>query len=68
MESAETLNALGHAYFSRFEKYKNKNDLDTAETYYTKSLKVKPDYTIVLFNLGMLELERQNLKGAVEYF
>jgi len=38
LPSAEALNALGHAHYSSFEKTKNKKALDTAETYYKKSL------------------------------
>jgi tetratricopeptide (TPR) repeat protein len=54
LPSAEALNALGHAYHSAFEKSKSKKLLDTAESYYKKSLQAKPEYTIATFNLGML--------------
>jgi tetratricopeptide (TPR) repeat protein len=42
LNSAEALNALGHAHYSQFEKSQNKKELEEAETYYKKSLSVDP--------------------------
>jgi tetratricopeptide (TPR) repeat protein len=68
LPSAEAFNALAHAHHASFQNSKNKKELEIADNYYRKALQAKPEYSIAVFNLGMLQLERGEWAAAIENF
>lgn len=54
-------NLLGAAYFS-------KGDQGKAVEYWRAALKLRPDYSPAALNLAKLELERNNVEGAIKEF
>jgi tetratricopeptide (TPR) repeat protein len=55
-----------------FRSYGNllsrRNQLEQAESFYEKALRISPNSSPVLVNLGMLNLKRENRNGAVACF
>jgi len=58
---AKTLAAIG-------ESYLKKEDLDSAQNYFKKSLDLDPQDEILAYNVGEIYFSHQKLEGAVEYF
>lgn len=56
VHSVEALNALGHASYSLFQSNNDPKYLEVAEKYYKKALQKDEDYTVLIFNIGMLKL------------
>jgi tetratricopeptide (TPR) repeat protein len=58
---AKTLATIG-------ESYLKKEDLDSAQDYFKKSLDLDPQDEILAYNVGEIYFSHQKLDGAVEYF
>jgi tetratricopeptide (TPR) repeat protein len=68
VHSAEALNALGHASYNMFQENNQTSYLQLAEKYYRKALEISPNYNVLVFNIGMLEIAKGHYKEASEHF
>lgn len=60
-QSALLTNNLGNEYFER-------NDINTADLYFKKALRLNPHLWIALNNLGIVQEKRGNLSKAYSYY